>query len=78
MKKRIELLNFYTPALMVSVLVNAGTLAFAELRNMVASARATAIHDCNVEANRFSPITQLNNQFAVYGTCMASHGQSLE
>ena len=26
------------------------------------STRATAIHDCNIEANKFSPITQLPNQ----------------
>jgi len=42
---------------------------------VIGSARATAIHDCNIEANKFSPITQLPNQFAVYGTCMANHGQ---
>jgi len=38
-------------------------------------ARVTAIHDCNVEANKFNPITQLPNQFAVYATCMTKHGQ---
>ena len=32
---------------------------------MIGSARATAIHDCNIEANKFNPITQLPNQFAV-------------
>ena len=29
----------------------------------------------NIEANKFNPITQLPNQFAEYGTCMAKHGQ---
>jgi len=27
------------------------------------------------EADKYSPITQLPNQFAVYGTCTANHGQ---
>jgi hypothetical protein len=44
-------------------------------RDMIGSSRATAIHDCNIEANKFNPITQLPNQFAEYGTCMAKHGQ---
>lgn len=78
MKKRIELLKFFTAALVSSLLVNAETPAFSNPRNMTTSARSTAIHDCNIEANKFSPITQLNNQFAVYGTCMANHGQSLD
>jgi hypothetical protein len=39
------------------------------------AARPAAIHGCNIEADKYSPITQLSNQFAVYGTCMANHGQ---
>jgi hypothetical protein len=42
------------------------------------AARAAAIHDCNIEADKYSPITQLPNQFAVYGTCMAEHGQRFD
>ena len=42
------------------------------------AARAAAIHDCNIEADKYSPITQLSNQFAVYGTCMAEHGQRFD
>jgi hypothetical protein len=32
-------------------------------------------YNCNAEPETFSPATQLPNQFAVYGTCMAEHGQ---
>jgi len=37
---------------------------------MIGSAKLTAIRDCNIEAIKFSPITQLSNQFAVYGSCI--------
>ena len=47
-------------------------------RTTLDAARAAAIHDCNVEADEYNPITQLPNQFAVYGTCMAEHGQWFE
>jgi hypothetical protein len=63
-------------ALALGVLANAGgTSAFAKDRHVIGSARPAAIHDCNIEAEKFSPITQLPNQFAAYGTCMARHGQ---
>jgi hypothetical protein len=47
-------------------------------RTTLDAARAAAIHDCNIEADKYNPITQLPNQFAVYGTCMAEHGQRFE
>jgi hypothetical protein len=72
MKKRGVSRKFLTVALALGLL---GKPAFAKAREVIGSARATAIHDCNIEANKFSPITQLPNQFAVYGTCIARHGQ---
>ena len=60
MKKRGDSRKFLTVALALGVLANAGgKLAFAD----------------DTEAVKYSPITQLPNQFAVYGACMASHGQ---
>jgi hypothetical protein len=47
-------------------------------RTTLDAARAAAIHECNIEADKYSPITQLRNQFAVHGTCMAEHGQRFE
>ena len=47
-------------------------------RTTLDAARATAIHDCNIEADKYNPITQLPNQFAAYRTCMAEHGQRFE
>jgi hypothetical protein len=52
-----------------------GKPAFAKDRHLSNAGRPAAIHDCNIEANKYSPITQLPNQFAVYGTCMVNHGQ---
>ena len=76
MKKRADLLKCLAAAFALGGLVNAGAIpAFAKDRDMIGSPRATAIHDCNIEANKFNPITQLPNQFAEYGTCMAKHGQ---
>ena len=76
MKKRGVSRKFLTVALALGLLANAGGKpAFAKDREVIGSARATAIHDCNIEANKFSPITQLPNQIAVYGTCIARHGQ---
>jgi hypothetical protein len=76
MKKRGVSRKFLTVALALGLLANAGGKpAFAKDREVIGSAKATAIHDCNIEANKFSPITQLPNQFAVYGTCIVRHGQ---
>jgi hypothetical protein len=76
MKKLGVARKFLTVALALGLLANAGGKpAFAKDREVIGSARATAIHDCNIEANKFSPITQLPNQFAVYGTCITRHGQ---
>ena len=36
--------------------MQAGNQAFAKDREVIGSARATAIYDCNIEANKFSPI----------------------
>ena len=60
MKKRGVSRKFLTVALALGLLANAGGKpAFAKAREVIGSARATAIHDCNIEANKFSPITQL-------------------
>jgi hypothetical protein len=76
MKKRGDSRKFLTVALALGVLANAGgKLAFAKDHHLTDPARPPAIHDCNTEAIKYSPITQLSNQFAVYGTCMANHGQ---
>jgi hypothetical protein len=69
-------LRFLTAVLTLGMLANAGgTSALAADRNTIGSARSTAILDCNIKANKFSPITQLPDQFAVYGTCMATYRQ---
>ncbi len=39
------------------------------------AARDAAIHECSVKAGKWSMITWQTTQFAVYGTCMAEHGQ---
>jgi hypothetical protein len=72
MKKRADSLKVLAAAMVLGVLAGA---AHAKDRDVAESSRVTAIHDCNVEANKFNPITQLPNQFAVYATCMAKHGQ---
>ena len=38
-------------------------------------AREQAIHDCSVEANKWSMSSWQNNQLMTYGACMAEHGQ---
>ncbi|MFZ1921291.1 MAG: hypothetical protein WBD53_11180 [Xanthobacteraceae bacterium] len=38
-------------------------------------ARDQAIHDCSTQASQWSFSTWQTKQFAVYGTCMAEHGQ---
>ena len=68
--------KFLAVALVLGVLANAGGKpAFAEVRHLVDAARPAAIHECNVKADKYSPITQLPDQFAVYGTCMTNHRQ---
>jgi hypothetical protein len=76
MKKRADSLKVLAAAMVLGVLANTSAPpAHAKDRDMAEPARVTAIHDCNVEANKFNPITQLPNQFAVYATCMTKHGQ---
>jgi len=76
MRKSADFLKFVAAAIASGVLANAAeTRAFAKDRDVIALTRVSAIHDCNIAANKFSPITQLSNQFAEYGTCMAKHGQ---
>jgi len=76
MKKRADSLKVLAAAMVLGVLAStSATPVNAKDRDVVESSRVTAIHDCNVEANKFNPITQLPNQFAVYATCMVKHGQ---
>ena len=76
MKKRGDYRKFLTIALAIGVYANAGgNPTFAKDRHLTNAGRPAAIHDCNIEADKYSPITQLPNQFAVYGTCMANHGR---
>jgi hypothetical protein len=59
MKKPVDSLKVLAAAIALGVLVNTGcTPTFAKERDMAGS-RAIAIRDCNVEANKFNPITQL-------------------
>lgn len=41
------------------------------------AARDAAIHECNVRADKYSDMTWETMKSAVYGTCMAEHGQPL-
>jgi len=76
MDRRSDSRKFLAVAFALGVLANAsGKPALAKGRHLTTAARPAAIHECNIEADKYSPITQLPNQFAVYGTCMASHGQ---
>jgi hypothetical protein len=59
MKKPVDSLKVLAAAIALGVLVNTGCTPYL----------------CNVESNKFNPITQLPDQFAVYATCMAKHGQ---
>ena len=61
---------------MLGVLANASEKpALAKGRHSTDVARPVAIHECNVKADKYSPIIQLPDQFAVYGTCMTNHRQ---
>ena len=45
--------------------------------NRISARRASAIHACNIAAEPYSFSIWQTEQFAVYGTCMAEHGQWL-
>ena len=79
MNKRIDSLRFLTAVLTLGMLANAGgTSALGADRNTIGSARSTAIHECNIKADKYSPITQLPDQFAVYGTCITNRRQRFD
>ena len=40
--------------------------------------RAAAIHECSVQAAKYLFFVWQLEQFAVYGTCMAKHGQRFD
>jgi hypothetical protein len=55
-------------------------LAFAPLSKaeQTGPQRSEAIHACNVEAAKYLFHVWQLEQFAVYGTCMAKHGQRFD
>ena len=60
-----EFRKFFAVAFALGVVANAGGKpALAKARYLADAARPTAIHECNIEADKYSPITQLPNQFA--------------
>jgi hypothetical protein len=66
----------FAVALVLGVLANAGGKpALAKDRHSTDVVRPVAIHECNIRADEYSPITQLPDQFAVYGTCMTNRRQ---
>jgi hypothetical protein len=54
--------------------ITPGAAASAKGQHIVAQ-RATAIHDCNVLANRYTLYDWGNTQIHLYRTCMAARGQ---
>jgi hypothetical protein len=68
--------KFVAVALALGVVANAGGKpALAKAPHLADTARPAAIHECNIKADKYSPITQLPDQFAVYGTCMTNRRQ---
>jgi len=68
--------NSLQSAVALGVLASAGgTPALAKARQLANAATPAAIYECNIEADKYSPITQVPNQFAVYGSCMTNHRQ---
>jgi hypothetical protein len=56
MNKCVDPLKFLTAAFALGALVNAGgTQALAKDRNVIGSARSSAIHDCNTEPTNTVP-----------------------
>jgi hypothetical protein len=53
---------------------NAGSASSSDLGEATAS-RSAALRECNKEAEKYSFSTWQTAQFAVYGSCMANHGQ---
>jgi len=55
-------------------------LAFAPLSKaeQISPLRSAAIHECSVEAAKYTFHVWQLEQFAVYGTCMAKHGQRFD
>jgi len=55
-------------------------LAFAPLSKteQASPARSAAIHACSVDAAKYLFHVWQTEQFAVYGTCMANHGQRFD
>ena len=65
------IMNKYFPMLAAAALLIA-PLSQAE---RASSLRSAAIHACSVEAAKYIFHVWQLEQFAVYGTCMAKHGQ---
>ena len=58
-----------------SVLALAGYRAQADDGIKIDAARAAAIHECSVAAQRYPETTFSSLEFEVYRACMARHGQ---
>lgn len=62
-------------AIFVSTVGIAPSAAASARGQHIVAARAAAIHDCNVLANRYTLYDWGNTQIHIYRTCMAARGQ---
>ncbi len=69
--------NNVLPALALALAVTAfASPSFAQRgEENISAARAKAIHDCSVAAQKYREYTWGDTDIYVYGTCMAEHGQ---
>ena len=68
-----------TPAKLIvalAIVLSATSATLAQsLKDNGTAARDAAIHECSVKVAKYHFNTWQTTQFAVYGTCMAEHGQ---
>ena len=70
------MLRYYFPAMLVAAFVlAAGHGAQADDGVRVDAARAAAIRECSIAAQRYPETTFSSLEFEVYRACMAMHGQ---
>ena len=72
----VDFREFFAVVLALGVLADAGWKpALAKARDSADAARPAAILECNIEADKYSPVTQLPDQFVGYEPCMTNHRQ---
>jgi hypothetical protein len=70
-----EAIMFIVKLVVVLAFVVVASRSFAQIDNRISTARAQAIHDCNIQASKYFQHLWGNWESDIYRACMVQHSQ---